>query len=412
MVGKKTLVTTMIACLCIGLLAGCGKNEHSSKNEITLWSSTTGPDGERIQKTIDLYNATEPQYKVKLMCMQGDTFQAKLTTAGKSGKGVPDLALVASEALPTYQSQGILEDWNDAISGSELKEANYVKSAWDVGTIQGKQYGIPATMGSWVMYYNKNLVDKYVPNALDDGIITYEEIKQAGEAAKVDGIYSYGYTWGMQNFSNLYLQMGGKWLNSDGKISINNDIAEAVVEEFKLLNDKGYMVPNGEDANKLFLNQQLIFLPEGTWMLNNMLSIKEFEWGETFTPQWDAQNIVQGSGVDQFAIFKSKEERSEEKIAGMVQFLEWLQSNQLEWIKSGANPSSLEMLKNEEYLKMPQSFLLTTDKGRNAININTTEGLSYVFSEYDIRSWDMILGKADIKQTLDEIQKIVDEKMK
>lgn len=412
MVGKKTLVTTMIACLCIGLLVGCGKNEHSSKNEITLWSSTTGPDGERIQKTIDLYNATEPQYKVKLMCMQGDTFQAKLTTAGKSGKGVPDLALVASEALPTYQSQGILEDWNDAISGSELKESNYVKSAWDVGTIQGKQYGIPATMGSWVMYYNKNLVDKYVPNALDDGIITYEEIKQAGEAAKADGIYSYGYTWGMQNFSNLYLQMGGKWLNSDGKISINNDIAEAVVEEFKLLNDKGYMVPNGEDANKLFLNQQLIFLPEGTWMLNNMLSIKEFEWGETFTPQWDAQNIVQGSGVDQFAIFKSKEERSEEKIAGMVQFLEWLQSNQLEWIKSGANPSSLEMLKNEEYLKMPQSFLLTTDKGRNAININTTEGLSYVFSEYDIRSWDMILGKADIKQTLDEIQKIVDEKMK
>ena len=39
-------------------------------------------------------------------------------------------------------------------------------------------------------------------------------------------------------------------------------------------------------------------------------------------------------------------------------------------------------------------------------------GLTYVFSEYDVRSWDMITGKADIAQTMDEIQQIVNEKMK
>ena len=41
-------------------------------------------------------------------------------------------------------------------------------------------------------------------------------------------------------------------------------------------------------------------------MLSNMEEISDFEWGETFTPQWDAENIVQGSGVDQFAMFKKK----------------------------------------------------------------------------------------------------------
>ena len=97
---------------------------------------------------------------------------------------------------------------------------------------------------------------------------------------------------------------------------------------------------------------------------------------------------------------------------GMVSFLEWLQSNQLEWVKSGANPSALAMLENEEYLAMPQSFLLTTEEGRSAININATEGLSYVFNEYDTRAWDMITGKADIAATFEEIQKIVNEKMK
>lgn len=411
---KVKQITAAVAAmtLCAGLLAGCGSSTTQESNEILLWSSTTGPDGEKIQATIDNYNATNPTYPVKLVSMQADTFNTKLTTAGKSGKGVPDLALVASEALPTYQTQGLLDDWDAAIEGSELKKENYVESAWDVGTLDGKQYGIPATMGSWIMYYNKDLADKYAPGALDDGIITYAEIEQAGEAAKADGVYSYGYTWGMQNYSNLYLQMGGEWLDADGKISVNNETSIAAVEEFKKLNDLGYMVPNGEDANKLFLNQKLIFLPEGTWMLSNMEQITDFTWGETFTPQWDAENIVQCSGVDQFAMFHVKEGRSEEKLQGMVDFLTWLQGNQLEWVKSGANPSSLAMLENEEYLAMPQSFLLTTEEGRNAININAAEGLTYVFSEYDVRSWDMITGKADIAQTMDEIQQIVNEKMK
>lgn len=394
------------------VLAACGQGATQEKNEILLWSSTTGPDGEKIQKTIDNYNATDPEFKVKLVSMQGDTFTSKLTTAGKSGKGVPDLALVASEALPTYKNQDMLESWDDMIAGTELNVDKYVESAWNVGTIDNSQYGVPATMGSWVMYYNKDLVDKYAPGAVDDGIVTYAEIEAAGERAKADGIYSYGYTWGMQNYSNLYLQMGGEWVDGSGKIAIDNQTSYDTVAEFKKLNDNGYMVPNGEDANKLFQNQKLIFLPEGTWMLAQMQEIKDFEWGETFTPQWDANKIVQGSGVDQFAIFKSGTERSDEKKAGMVDFLVWLQANQLEWVKSGANPTSLAMLENEEYLAMPQSFLLKSEKAQDAIRINSQDGLSYVFAEYDKRSWDMITGKADIKETIGEIQKIVAEKQK
>lgn len=413
---KKATACLMAASMSISLLSGCGSKgegaEGAKSDEILLWSSATGPDGERIQKTIDAYNETSPDFKVKFVSMQAETFNTKLSTAGRNGKGAPDLALVSSESLPTYNSQGMLVSWDEMISGTEVKKENYVESAWEVGNLDGVQYGIPATMGSWIMYYNEDLMKKYAPTAMDDGYVTFEEIEEAGKAAKADGIYSYANTWSMQNYSNIYLQMGGEWLDAEGKISVNNDVSTAVVEELKKLNDSGYMVPNGEDANKMFMNQQLIFLPEGTWMLSNMEGIKDFTWRETFVPQWDMDNIVQCSGVDQFAIFNSKEERSEEKLQGMTAFMEWLQSNQLEWVKSGANPSALAMLENEEYLAMPQSFLLTTEEGRNAININAAEGLTYVFGEYDTRAWDMITGVADIAETFDEIQKIVDEKIK
>lgn len=324
---------------------------------------------------------------------------------------MPDLAIIASESVPTYESQGMLVTWDDAIEGSDVNADSYVKSAWDVGTIDGHQYGVPATMGSWVMYYNQDLVDKYIPGALDDGIVTYEEIEKAGEAAKADGVYSTANTWGMQNYNNLYLQMGGSWTDADGKISVNNETSKAVVEEFKKLNDNGWMVPQGEDGIKLFMNQKVIFLPEGTWSLTNMQKITDFEWGETFTPQWDADHVINCSGADQFAIFKSAEERSDAKMQGMVDFMEWLQTNQLEWLRSGANAAALAMQDNEEYKEMPQTFLVNSE-GRDAIRIVAGEGLTYVLSEYDVRNWDMINGNADIEQTMDEIQQIVDEKMK
>lgn len=400
------------------VLAGCGSsNKGGNKNAasdngnkvITLWSSTTGPDGAKIQKNIDQYNATNPEYKVKLITMQGTTFNNKLASVTRSGQGVPDLALVASETVSTYQSQGMLDSWDQYIKGTKINAANYLKEAWNVGTVGGHQYGLPSTMGSWIMYYNKNLVDKYVPGADKDGIITYAEIEKAGAAAKKDGIYAYGFSWGMQNFNNLYLQMGGKF-SQNGKPTVDNPTAVKTISEFKKLYDQGYMNKKGENSDQLFEQGKVIFMPEGTWMLSEFQKIKNFKWVETFTPQWDASHIVQASGVDQFVMFKSNA-RSSAKAKAAVKFIQWLQGNQLEWVKSGANPTALAMLKNPEYTKMPQSFLLKDPKARNAIKIVTDPGSSYIFSGIDSSIWDMIDGKAPINSKLKEIQQTVNSQM-
>jgi multiple sugar transport system substrate-binding protein len=431
---KKVLGVLVAMALAAGTLIGCGSDNNAAPSgaqgtdatgveagnseaagdetgEILLWSSATGPDGEAIKKTIDSYNNTNPAFTVKFVSMEADTFNGKLTTAGKSGKGVSDLALIASESVPTYNTQGMLDSWDDAIAGTEVKAENYVSGPWEAGNIDGKQVGVPATMGAWIMYVNKDLAEKYVPGCLDDGFITYEEVEQAGDAAKADGNYAMATTWNMQNYMNIYQQMGGSWLNDEGKIEINNEYSVKSLEEYKKLNDNGWLVPNGEDAGKLFTNGKVVFLPEGTWMLSTMQAITGFDWEETFTVQWDLQNIVQCAGADQFVMFHTAEERSAAKIKGMVDFLTWLQGNQLDWCASGAIPSGLAMSENEEFLKMPQSFLITSETGRDKVRINTTEGTSYVFDEVDARMWDMISGAADIQSTFDEIQKIVNEKM-
>ena len=408
------LATVCALALTIGGLSGCSGEGSTSKgndSEIIVWSQVTGPDAQAAKTTFDAYNKTNPRVKVKMLTMKKDTFNAKLATTARSGKDVPDIAWVASEEVPSWQSQGILETWDKLIKGTKLTNDAYLPAAWKAGQVENSQYGIPGTMGTWVMYYNKDLVKKYVPGAMDDGIATFEEIEKAGAAAKSDGIYSYSNSWPFQNYDNLYLQMGGNWTDGSGSISVDNQTSTKVFEELKKLNEVGYMVPNGKEAIKLFMNGKLIFMPEGTWQLSTVKDAS-FDWGETTVPQWNPENLVQCSGADQYVIVKNKNGRSEQKQKGMVAFMEWLQSNQLEMLKSGANPSAKAMLDNPEYASMPQSFLLKQEKIAKAVQVINTPGLSYVNTEIDARAWDMITGKAEIKQTMQQIQKIAEQKMK
>ncbi len=418
LMNKKSLLMTSVALCSTLVLAACGnkasdskQNASTEKDTITIWAAFSGPDLKNYQDTISKYNETKPDYKVKIVPMKADTLKQKLTTAGKSGTGLPDVAELASEQLPYYKDLGLLDSWDKMIDGSKVKADNYVPAAWEIGTLDGKQYGIPDKMDTWVMYYNKDLVQKYAPKALDDNIVTYDEVKEAGAAAKGDGIYATSNDWSSQNFMNIYLQKGGQWRDGSDKFNVNNKQAKDAWGIWKDLYDKGYVVPNGEDAVKAFMNGKVIFNPEGTWMLSQYQGIKDFEWGETLTLQADANNLVNCSGAGQFAIFKSKDKRSESKEKGMVDFFTWLQGNQEKIVQSGANPTSLAMLENEEYTKLPQAFLVKDEKAQKAIQINTDSGISPFMTAFDPKGMDMLSGKASIEDTFDEIQQTVESQI-
>lgn len=72
----------------------------------------------------------------------------------------------------------------------------------------------------------------------------------------------------MQNFNNLYLQMGGTFADEEGFLTIDNETAVATFEHFKSMYEAGHTNKNGEDTVAQFMNGETIFLPEGTWMLS------------------------------------------------------------------------------------------------------------------------------------------------
>lgn len=396
------------------VLAACSSKSSSSSSskEIVFWNPFTGPDGTNMKKMVDEYNKTNPTYKIKNISLKETDMYKKIQTVVNSGKNVPDLMIVHAERIKMYKDNKMLINYDQYLSDyPEIKGENYMQEAWNIGDLDGSRYSVPLDIHSFVMYYNKDLVEKYAPGALDDNIVTFDEIKAAGEKSQQDKITALGITWTKPNFLSLYAQNGGNLTENGIDPTIDNDQAK---DAFQLWNDmyKQHITnKDGEDPAQMFLQGKLIFYPEGIWMNNNLKGAK-FEYGLTNAPQLsnDKSKMINWSSSHQFVMFNSKD-RSDDKAKGAIAFIDWLRDNSLEWAKAGQNPASLKILDDQEYQKMAQSFLLKDPEEQASLKIFDYKYNGYVSEELDAKALEMILGKTPIEKGLANIQKTLEDKI-
>ncbi|MHC5269837.1 extracellular solute-binding protein [Enterococcus sp. LJL98] len=419
---RKMLKMVLVASACLGALAACGSNsssgnstEKASKsngNEIVFWNPFTGADSSNLKKMIDEYNKTNPEFKVKNVSLKEGDMYTKIPTIVNSGKNIPDVNIIHGERIKQYNDNGMLESMDELLSDyPEISEENYVAEAWNIGEIEGSRYSIPLDIHNWGMYYNKELVEKYIPNALDDGIVTFDEIQEAGEAAEKDKVRSLGITWMKPNFLSLMKQNGGSLTDDGINPTLDTDATQETLQKWVDLYKAGMTTKDGEDPYQLFLTGKLIFFPEGIWMRNNVSEAK-FDWGLTNSPQLsdDLSKTVNWASSHQFVMFKN-EERTDEKTKGVLDFIEWIRTNSLEWARAGQNPASLAILDDEEYSKMPQSIFISTPEQQETLSIFDYKYNGYVSEFIDAHGLDVVFGKAKIEDFGPKMQKEVSDKI-
>lgn len=417
---KKAAGWTVVAGLCLSLLGGCGNsskkdgNSSSGNSEkvITFWNPFTGPDGSNIKAMIDEYNKTNPDFKVKNVSFKEGNMYTKIPTVVNSGKNIPDLNIVHAERIKQYKDNDMLESYDDALKDfPEIKADNYVAEAWNIGDLAGSRYAVPLDIHTTGLYYNKKLVKKYAPNALDDNIVTYDEIQTAAKKAKADDVRGIGVTWMKPLFLSLYKQNGGE-LSKDGvKPTVDNDATEKSIQLWADMYKAGLTTKDGEDPYQLFVAGKLMFYPEGIWMRNNVNNAK-FDWGLTNAPQLseDLDEAVNWSSSHQFVMFKNKE-RSAAKTKGIMKFLEWVRTHSLEWAKAGQNPASLDILNNDEYKKMPQAMFLNDKKEQETLSIFDYKYNGYIAEFLDANAPDAVFGKSKPTDFGARMQKEVEDKI-
>lgn len=381
----------------------------SSGGQIEFWSVFTGPDGTSMQKMVDDYNKTNPKMKVVHRPIAADDLYAKMPTMIASGKNIPDLVINHVERLPLYVEQGMYLPLDEYIvKNGKIKPDNYVKAAWEKSTINGKHYGIPLDVHSYITYYNVDLLKKYGPNVLDDNKVTFDEVKQVALAAKKDGIKGTGVDWMRVMFLAWYADLGGNLSDDGTNPSFANDKAIKALQTYKDLYDQGLTTADGDDPQQLFKSGKLVFWPEGIWMKNGLDEVKTLNYGMTNFISFDTNTVYNWTSSHNFVMLKNPS-MTDEKASAALDFIAWVGDNSIEWARSGQNPACLKIKDNDEYKKMKQSFILDMP---DTLKIHDYKYYGYTVEALDKIVTDAIFGKVDIKKGLEQAQKETADRIK
>lgn len=406
---RKAAALFMAALLCMSA-AGMASAE-AGKDEIVFWNFFTGPDGATMTKLVDGYNATDPAYKIKSVTMNSGDLYTKFPTVVASGKGVPDLCIVDVARVASFQSQGLLEDMS-AVSAAqpEIKRENYNEMAWKSGTMDGKQYSVPLDIGAIGIHYNKDLVDKYCPNILDDGVITVDEVKAVIPAASADGIKVFGNYFLYETALALAQDEGNVLFKEDGTPNANSEQMVHALNTLKEITDLGGCTDEGDEVFQMFVSGEVIFMTTGVWDANSLNSFPDLNWGVTGALCYDPAKHFTYCNSNQFVLPKSAE-RTDEKEAGAAAFIDYVRQNALVWAGSGMVPASSAANDTPEYKAMKQYGFVATEDAQKSLCFKSNVYCGY-FDDAVSGSGligEVIYGRKTAEEALGEAQKEIQD---
>ncbi len=401
---KKLMTVLLLTGVLAATLMGCGK-----KKEILLWHPLGGLDGQYFEEMVEAYNATDPEYPIKSI-VQGDMYTKIYTMMGSGSKEeIPDLMVYHAERIEVFKNQGFLSPMDSVIANQpDINGSNYQEEAWKAGEVDGERWAVPLDTHSTLLIYNEDLVEKYAPGVLDDGIVTFDELYQVKENLTDDSIVVYGMNMRSWLAKSLITQLGGS-INDGDMPTINTPEAVQAYTQLKALVDDGVAQPDGEDPLALVQTGGCIFYQGATWDAGALNEIEGLNWGFATTPVFDTSSLANCSSSHQFGMLKK--ERSEEVQKGIADFLEFVRTNPELWAKSGQNPASKQFVESGVYKNYKQSVLMDDPRLSESITIYDFLYTNETGSALDTVTDDMIFGRLDIEEGLALAQKEVEDKV-
>lgn len=133
------------------------------KGDILFWYDWEGTEAQLLTELIEKYTELIPEVNVIGFPVSADTIVARFEDRSASGLG-PDLLLLNSSLAYELAQKNLLSD----ISGQiELDEEQYVSEARSTVQDGNSLYGLPFSMHSQVLYYNKLLTES-PPDTLEE----------------------------------------------------------------------------------------------------------------------------------------------------------------------------------------------------------------------------------------------------
>lgn len=400
---KKALTLALALMLALSAVAA-----FAEPIQIEYWSVFTGGDGAVMQGMVDAFNAAQDEVYVNHTPMTADDLYQKIPLAVQTGTEVPDVAVVHIERIPNFVSNDMLYSYDgDILAEAGISADDYIASAFVASNIDDEQYGIPLDVHSYVTYYNKDLFDQYDLNGfIDDGVITFDELRALGDKAREQGfegdVFDLG--WMRAQLLCFYAQLDPELtLSSDGvQPAVNNENMKKVFETMKSLYEDGYTNQKGGDAIAEFYGGEMLVWMEGIWMKAAVVDAG-VNFGMLPAVSFDTDSVKNWTSSHNFVQF-ADENRSEEEDLAVAKFIKYMgEQNSEVWAKdAGQCPAYKAVWDNLDLNELPQGFLA------DPANVDTLAIYSYDYwglfdTAFSRIGWDFVDGTIAIDDALAQI---------
>jgi multiple sugar transport system substrate-binding protein len=247
--------------------------DWTKQGDIELWQ---GKDlSGNLPKLVKAFNDSHPNGKVTLHELPEAADQQRQQMIQNAQIKNPKMAVVSMDVVWTaeFAAKGYVE-----ALPPDMDTTGHLKPAVDSATYFNKLYGMPATTDGGLLYYRKDLLDKYnlqPPTTFDEMKSACDTITQ-GEGDSKLGCFAgqYNKYEGLTvNFDEAVLGAGGHILNPEGKPDVATPQAtqglQTLTDWFKSGHiPKGAITWQEEQGRQAFQKGELIFLRNWGYVYN------------------------------------------------------------------------------------------------------------------------------------------------
>jgi multiple sugar transport system substrate-binding protein len=361
---KSTPKILMMFLIAILLLTACSSQRAQVDFVFMKTSELTEPYWLGV---IQDFEEENPDIKVNLHIFtwtEGRTEIANMIAQGKP----PTLARVATRWIPEYDAAGLLEQV-DGYMTPEFR-SQFIPLLIDEGSqYDGKTFGLPITVTSRALYYNKTL---FKQAGLTSPPKSWAELKAAAKAIHALGPDKYGFgVQGKEAETSTYFYYflwgnGGNTLSEDGTRPMFNGPEGLEAAKFlKEMIDEGLTQPNPENSNRADLETAFSNGDLGMVITAPMLATRlqreapDLEYGLSAIPyqQVQATALVQ----DTLILFKQAEQKNKDAAWKFIEFL-YKDEYRLKYaLQEGVLPEKISVAENSQIANNPAfSFFMET----------------------------------------------------
>ena len=382
------ILPILLLVLCAFVMVGCNKSDDGNDDDNAIHIRYWHANGAALTTVLEeIKGKFEAKYEGKYvvdLTSYGDYTTLRDTISSSIAAGdAPTAAQTYPDHVSLYLEGDALVSLdkyiNDPVNGmSKEEQAQFIEGFWNEGTIYdqvGTRYAMPFNKSTELMYYNKDMFDKYgwnVPTTWDEVIDICEKFKQTTEYQKAvseyDGlVYGLGYDSEANLFITFTQQYGATYTSFDangkgvynafgGNAADTAKSKEALSWYYQQYQNKNIATTTVFGTNycsDAFKNGQCIMTigsSAGASYNNGQESTgTKFTTGVAAVPQKDPTNgqvIQQGTNV---SLFKCA--TAEEELAGWL-WLKFMVSYEsaLDWAtKTSYFPIRKDVINSKEY---------------------------------------------------------------